>query len=434
MGAVKRDFSGTGSPRDAQATRRVCLVAYDALPVVDASEAGAFGGRETRAWRIAQHLAAQPDWEVRMVVRHHRPARRREQAGVRIVTRVDRWFRLRRFVSEHVDVRHSRPWLRIRRWHWGLPAAILCLAAARPWKPETPAPTQADPFFQAQDAHVYLCFGVNAVSASVISTARAMNRPSVLFLASDADLAERFAQGADSVNEYGERGDVGHHVLAAADHIVAQTPRQRRLLQSRFQRDARVIGNPIDLDLWRPAESLRPGAEVRHALWVGRADRFHKRPLLLLSVAEKCPDVQFLMVMNPGDAEAADEVRRRCPPNVRIVNRVPFVQMPELFRNAFVFISTGSAEHEGFPNTFLQAAASGAPIASCEADPGFVASQACGFVSAADLDELAAFVRRLHADPALGRDMGRRGREYVCRNHDLNIIGEQLVQLIREVY
>jgi glycosyltransferase involved in cell wall biosynthesis len=407
----------------------VCVVAYYALPVVDPAEAGAFGGTETRAWSIAQLLAERSEFEVRLIVRHSRPARCIQRSGVRIVTRVDRWRELRRFVSDHVDVLPTWPRLRVRRWHWSLLWKAPWLAATRPFRPRDPDPTRPDPFFQNQQADVFLCFGANEVSASVVSTCRAVGSRSILLLGADSDVDERFVEGAGYTNANGQRGDVCLHALTHVDAIVAQTERQRKMLRQRFGREAAVIGNPIDVSVWRPAQPPLFENASRYALWVGRADRFHKRPLLLLEMAEHCPQTPFLMVMNPADQTVADEVRRRCPPNVRIVDRIPFEQMPQVVQNAFVLVSTGSAEYEGFPNVFLQAAACGVPIASWEADPGFIATQECGLV-AGDAVALAQYIQRIERDPDLREEIGRRGREYVCRHHDRRSIGDQIARVV----
>jgi glycosyltransferase involved in cell wall biosynthesis len=145
-------------------------------------------------------------------------------------------------------------------------------------------------------------------------------------------------------------------------------------------------------------------------------------------LAEKCPDTPFLMVMNPADPAVVAEVRRRRPPNVRVVEQVPYARMPEYLQRAFIFVSTGL--YEGLPNVFLQAAACGVPIASWEVDPGFIAEHQCGFVAGGDADALANYIRQIQADPELGRDIGRRGREYVRRHHDLPLIGAQIVQVV----
>ncbi|MBW3600180.1 MAG: glycosyltransferase family 4 protein [Planctomycetes bacterium] len=420
------------APGDGAGRLRVCLVAYHALPAVDPTEKGYFGGMETHAWQIAGLLAERREFDVRLVVRHHRRARVRQRRGVQIVTRVDRWFRLRRFVSDHAEVGASRPWLRIKRWRWSLLWAIPWLAVVRMGKPKLQEPTEADPFFAAQEADVYVGFGVNDVSASVISTAGRLNRSSILFLESDADLDERFFEGASYTNVYGQRGDVCVHALQAADCIVAQTPRQQQVLRDRFRRDAPVIGSPIDLHVWRPLPSTDARSSDRYALWIGRADAFHKRPLLLLDVAERLPETQFLMVMNPGDAEIASQVRSRRPPNVRIIEQVAFEQMPAMLQNAFVFVSTGSAEHEGFPNVMLQAAACGIPIASWEVDPGFIASSECGFVAGGDADALSRYIQSIQDHPDAGETAGQRGLEYVRNHHRSDAISDRIADLIRE--
>ena len=104
------------------------------------------------------------------------------------------------------------------------------------------------------------------------------------------------------------------------------------------------------------------------------------------------------MIMNRSNPEIERQVRSQCPPNVRIVERVPFEQMPAVYRRAKAYVSTGSSDFEGFPNVFIQAAASSVPILSLEVDPGFVEATNCGYVAHGDLDRLAEVTMTLWHD------------------------------------
>ena len=81
-----------------------------------------------------------------------------------------------------------------------------------------------------------------------------------------------------------------------------------------------------------------------------------------------------------------------------LVDSVPFARMPLVFAKAAVYINTSVAAYEGFPNVFLQAAASGVPIASLELDHDFVERGRCGLVAHGDLERLAEYVRTVCND------------------------------------
>lgn len=417
----------------------VCFVDYQAYPAIDSAAAGAVGGRELRGWLFAQGLARRADCRVTFVVQPGAPVRQRKVAGVEIIPLVNRRLQLEMAVEPWLRVSRSRPWIRIQKWNWRLLWQIPALVwlKARQLAPSAD-PRLPDTFFQQIGADAFCCLGVNAVSARVVASARARGAKSVLLLASDAELDERFGPDSDYVNPYGERGDVCWFVLQQADRIIAQTERQRELLRERFGRDADVIANPFDREAWdatlsRCNDEAGAFGLTRYALWVGRADDVHKRPLLCLELARLCPETDFLMVLNPRLREVEQRVRAECPANVRIIDQVPFGQMPSLFRNAAVFVSTSAAAYEGVPNTLLQAAASGVPIASLEVDAGFVAAEGCGEVAAGDVQRLAAYVRRVWENSNLGREEGERGQKYVRRHYSATEKTAELARILVEV-
>ena len=396
----------------------VCFVALHALPVIRPAAQQSVGGTETRAWTFARGLAAGKA-SVRFVVRGDRNMQPFVASGVTVVPRSDRLYALYESVGHCVQKRAGLPWLRLRRWStdllWQLPTlGVLRLvdrARRDPWRPES--------FYQQMDADVFCTFGVQSHSARVIASAHAADKPTVLMIGSDGDLDERYTPGSDYVSQYGDVASVCYSILQQADAIVAQTPHQQRLLKDRFGRDSTLIANPFDLADWdaRKAKPLPPQfcANLdRYALWVGRAEPLHKRPQLLLELARQCPDVEFLMVLNPRDSAVERSIRAERPANVHIVPTVPFDLMPALFVRAAVFVSTSALE--GFPNVFLQAAASGVPIGSLEVGTDFLHASQGGVTTAGDMGRLAEFIRNCWQQPTATPQTARR---YVSEHHNL---------------
>src|SRR4029077_15894124 len=103
-------------------------------------------------------------------------------------------------------------------------------------------------------------------------------------------------------------------------------------------------------------------------------------------------------------------------PNLKLVQSLPLDEATRLFRAAAVFINTSRAE--GFPNTFLQAAASGTPIVSWAVDPDHVLGRyEMGFCAREDWSRFEQSVRLLSRDIALRAKMGRNGQRYVRERH-----------------
>jgi glycosyltransferase involved in cell wall biosynthesis len=310
------------------------------------------------------------------------------------------------------------PWFRVQRLRadllWNLPAALLLKALRHvhyKWSTYRPRPNKE---YARIDAEVFLCFGVNAASAEAIVSCRRYGKKSVLFLASDSSLSTRFRPHALYRDGEGVVGNAAYLAITQADRVLVQTATQQRLLRERFGRESTVIRNPIDLPQGRNGDTLPRG----FILWIGRADRHSKRPLLCLELARHCPGIPFLMILNPRDPEVAAEVQRTRPDNVRIIEWVPHAEVDGLFRGARALINTSSME--GFPNTFLQAGKWRAAVLSLEVDPDeMLQREGCGLVAGGDLDRLAGYVRTVWSDPSTATRLIERMTDYIQRYHAL---------------
>ena len=411
-----------------------CLVALNAGPVLTPDVAGRVGGLETRAWTFARGLA-QADIDAQFVVRLSRAPAVSEIDGVRIVPLLDRLYPMREAARMCVGKRAGFPWIELHRWRWPLLWQLPILAAERvlfgaggdPWKP--------DGRLVELRTDVYCTFGVQSHSATVLASAKAAGRPCVLVLGSDGDLDERYTQDSTFVSPYGDPGHVCWRILQEVDAIVAQTPAQSAMLQERFGRTATVIPNPVDVAEWDarrqpPATREETAGLDRYVLWVGRAESVHKRPDVCLDVARRCPEIRFLMVMNPRDPHVEAAVRRDAPPNVRILSAVPFARMPAVFARSAALLNTSSLE--GFPNVFLQAALSRVPIASLEVGREFLERIGCGCFAGGDLDTVCDGLQT-YWQPGADADKLSAARETVIRKHGLRETTEQLAGVLAHI-
>jgi glycosyltransferase involved in cell wall biosynthesis len=400
------------------------------LPSIRPSTNRPVGGTETRAWMFARGLAAVPDTAVRFVVRGERGMQPFAAEGVQVLPRYDRMYALNEAVGHCLQRQPRFPWVKFREFRPGLLWQLPAVAVTRLMKIWRGDPRTPDHSLQQLETDLFCTFGVQSNSARVIASAHAAGKPAVLMIGSDGDLDARYTPQSDYVSQYGDVAPVCHWILQQADVIVTQTPEQQRMLQERFGRSGELIANPFDLAEWdrRAAAAMPPdvcGGLDRYALWVGRAEPLHKRPQLLLEVARRCPEVDFLMVLNPRNAALEQQIRRKRPDNVQIVSSVAYELMPTLFARAAAFVSTSALE--GFPNVFLQAAAAGVPIGSLELGESFLSDASAGDFAHGSVDRLSDFIRRCWASPA--GDPGR-SRAYLHEHHEL----AQQVARLREVF
>lgn len=413
---------------------QVCLVALNAYPAIDPQVPGPIGGIETRSWMLARGLATRPEMQVQFVIRHHASARQPVDDGVELITLVDPLYPHWQKLGHSLERRGGFPWVRVKRFDPRLLWLIPRLALDRLIRGRVYAADSPDQRLIDLSPDVYATFGVQTHSAVVIRSAHAAGRSAVLFLGSDGDLDPLFEPGGIGVDPYGTRADVGRFILQSADLIIAQTPDQQLRLKSAFGLESRLLPNPIDVGAWDAGRSLPLDSQYatgldRYVLWVGRAEEVHKRPQVCLTIAEACPDVKFLLVMNPRDSVVESRIRAAAPPNVRIVDRVPFPQMPALFAKAAAFLSTSRLE--GFPNVFLQAAASGTPIVSLEVGNEFLRTARAGVCTHGNRAAAAETVTRIWNRQPLTEVDFASARAFVLEHHDLPTQIDRLLVWLR---
>ena len=399
---------------------RICIVALNAWPAVQPSGARRVGGIETNAWTMARSLAAEPSTDVSMVVRHTRRVPNVSVEGVRIVPIVERLRELRQRVSQTVEVMDHFPWIRIICWNTELLWAIPLLALARPFHRLSPPPARLRDCLRRLDADIYVAYGNGRDAAMVMQAATELHRPGVLWLQANTDIEDSVFGDSESVNKYGERAADCRAAIETASAVISQTRWQRDQFLKHVNRASTIIPNPIDLSAWDCSQ--RDSLSGEFVLWVGRFDRFHKRPHLCLEIARRCPGIPFRLVINPGEAEVETAIRSACPQNVELINYVPHDQMPKLFRKARLFLSTGSPEFEGFPNVLLESAAVGTPIVSLDDFDSFFERSSAGRCGNSNLNYTVAHVQSLWCNRGSWLDCSRAGQEFVQSQHSSNAV------------
>ncbi len=235
----------------------------------------------------------------------------------------------------------------------------------------------------------------------------------------------------------------GHYLRTAAPHqamlfrlgmrlasaIVIQSEHQARLLREGWGREGVLIPSACPI----PEAPLPPATARRGALWVGNMLP-KKRPVLLADLAAAVPEVPFTMIApetgDPAFVRSALERLKGCP-NLRHVPRAPYEAMPGYYRDAALLVSTSTAE--GFPNVFLEAWANRMPVVSLEIDPDELLCEKGLGAHAKTIDEMAAAVRRLAADPAERDAIGARGQAWVRERHAPEAVGARYETLLRSM-
>jgi glycosyltransferase involved in cell wall biosynthesis len=401
----------------------VCLRSY---PLFNARAQGAVGGMETRSALFARGMASRKNWAVEFVVGNYRQPLVESIDGVRFHVYRPIVHPIETNVAPRFAKHKWRPVIHLNRsdlhFLWQLPAFLAIRMAPR---------YLINRFWRQVSPDVVCCFGNNSLTAEVIADCYRSNIRTVLCVASDDDLSAAYTPSDNRLNDYGTPRWKAWYAIEHADRIFVQTERQRALLRENFGREGHLVRNPVDVSAstredW-PARSTR-----EFVLWIGRSDTFHKRPLLMLDLARACPEIQFVMIVNKTHPGVYEKLQRERPENVAIIERVPHHEIWDFYRRARVFVST--SVYEGFPNTFLQAAVSGVPVASLSVDPeGMLAGHDCGMYAADNPQQLASSVRALWADDALAEAYAGRFFDFVLHNHGLDEQAARFEALLNDV-
>ncbi len=213
--------------------------------------------------------------------------------------------------------------------------------------------------------------------------------------------------------------------VESADRVIAVSAKMRDDILQHFDADPSkvvVIHNGIDPDRFRRTEAHdhldRLGVTSPYVLFVGRITD-QKGIFHLLDAARKLPPgVQVVLCASaPDTPEIEARLRRALPkhPNVKwIFEMVPLDVVSQLYSHAAVFACPSVYEPFGIIN--LEAMACETPVVA-SAVGGILEVVEDGktgiLVPPARPDDLAAALRRVLGDPAMGRAMGRAGRKRV---------------------
>jgi len=411
---------------------RILIASWNAAPAIVPVAGTGVGGGETRSWNIAWGLARSPENDVSFCVRT-RPGSLPDRVGpVQILPLSEPLLAIKQSVLRQVSRSPRFPWLTVRNvsgsLFWQLPVLVMASLLTSAMRERS---RKIRKLIRQTSPDVIIAFGVNQESAATVLAGRSLGVPVLIWLRSNNELNPRFFSESNYRDPYGVSSQDAAICLSQATRILCQTPHQLEQLRLVATTPGRVIRNPVDLD--RFAGSVIPFEDRQQVLWVGRYDRHHKRPLLGLEVARRCPEIPFVMVINSSDEGVRQEVLQKKPSNVTLVDAIPSDRMPDSLRASRLFLSTGSPEFEGFPNLFLEAAATGTPIVSLEDFDGFLTRSGGGFAADGDPDRLARLTQQLWGDTATWNRCSHSGRAFVQQHHTLEEMLSQLHAVLTEI-
>jgi glycosyltransferase involved in cell wall biosynthesis len=275
------------------------------------------------------------------------------------------------------------------------------------------------------DADVYYQRSSAMLTAVVAEFSRLYGKRSIYAGAADAD----FLPGRQQIRYRRDRW-LFERGLARVDRLVVQNRSQQKNCLLNYGRHSVLIPSCYEL----PADARpEPGDTI---LWVGTVHQY-KRPELLIELARRLPHRRFVMIGGAGCDEAQsvayyEGIRAAAAalPNVEFKGFLPLDQVEPYFDRARVHVNTSAAE--GVPNTFLQAWARGVPTVAW-VDIGASYDGEPLYPVVGSLEQAAAEIERLFADPARHRREGERSRAYFGATHSPREALARYNALLREL-
>lgn len=305
-----------------------------------------------------------------------------------------------------------------RRWLLSVPVVRRVLQRAR----HVQVVMRWTRLFRTIQADIYVtrCAGGQAGYMRVASSL--LRRPFVYMVAHDMDVS------GDYVMANPVAGRLFEKALRGADAVVCQHHGQAEVVRSRYRRQAHVMRS-----LCPSPVQVQAADAKKTILWIARTDAW-KQPEIFIDLVGKFPEESFVMVASSSqmDPDNLDRIARQAHslPNLRLLEMIPFEETAALFAAAKIFVNT--SKWEGFPNTFLQAAACGTPIVSWAVNPdGILERQQIGLCAGGDWARFEHSIRLLCADDALRAELGRNGRRYVQDHHDPGRIAGEFKDICR---
>jgi glycosyltransferase involved in cell wall biosynthesis len=210
----------------------------------------------------------------------------------------------------------------------------------------------------------------------------------------------------------------------------------------------RVVMNGVDLGRFH---ALTPDKELARSLalegkfvagYLGTHGMAH--PLeTVLEAARRLQHDQRITFMMVGDGAAREDLLRQRDRfglnNVLMLGQQPKPRMPALWSLcdvALVLLRRSPVLDTALPSKMLEAMAMGRPIiVAAEGETrDLVASAGAGLlVTPEDPQAMVEAILQLADDPALGQELGQRGRAWVERNHDRRRLAQDLLAAMEEL-
>lgn len=232
---------------------------------------------------------------------------------------------------------------------------------------------------------------------------------------------------------------LGKWTLNTADKIICYTEEEKekliRILNTNESKIA-VIPNGIDTDQFRPWSRDYIASTIK-LLWVGRFVKGKGVEYIIRAMGILVRETPNLHLTLVGEGPEKDSIcdlieNLGLSDNVKIIDFVPYDQMPQIFQSSDIFILPSL--HEGVPRTALEAMSCGLPVVI--SDFSHLRSLIDGgglMFPKKDVRALVSNLRILITDNEIRAKMGQKAREKIVQEYSWEKTVAGTLQLYQEI-
>lgn len=211
--------------------------------------------------------------------------------------------------------------------------------------------------------------------------------------------------------------------IKKTNYIVSQNTLQADSVKKYYNKETLIIPNIWVIDSSITSEKLK-----YDAIWVSNLSPV-KQADWFLRLAKRLPEYRFALVGGPRNKKCYDDIKDGAE---RISNLDFLGQRSFIETTKFISLSrilTCTSEHEGFPNTFLQAWAMGIPVIST-VDPNEVITQNGLGIFVENEEELYQSVKRLMENNSEYMQCIKNVKDYFEKNHSADTAYKRLIEYL----
>jgi len=196
-----------------------------------------------------------------------------------------------------------------------------------------------------------------------------------------------------------------------------------------------VLGNGVDIDLFKPAQILMPNDQPMYVLTVGRlAPRKGLEDLIQSAkiVLKYHPNLRFIVL---GEGPLRPNLQRlvtqlNLKDSVFLLGHVhQRTRLISYYQHCMMYVHP--SHYEGLPTSLLEAMACGRPViaAAVSGNLDIIENQKNGLlVPPHQPEQLADAILNLIAKPTLAQQMGIEARATVCNHYSWDVVGKRYLQ------